>query len=335
MYLDDFLLIGSPGTDEGLRALTATLNTLNYLGVPVAEHKTEGPCCALGHPDRYNNIRAQTCSGKTRWMTKKVCTRRERESLLGHLAHAAIVVRPERTFLRHLFSWLGMARSANHFNSLNTVVKADLAWWRCFCASWSGCSFFPLPTPSAHVFSDASGSYSCGAVAEPLGWLGWFYFQWPESWVAVDIAAKELVPIVFAAALWGERWRSRNVCFHSDNMAVVAILTSRTAGTPLLMHLLRYFSFYSAYYCFNYTCVHIPWVMNVAADALSRNNLPLFFSLVPQVPQFTIPAILVEFLVTSRPDWGSNAWTQLFTNSLDSEFRRIHTRHTPQERRGT
>ena len=46
-YLDDFLLIGSPGTDEGLRALTVTLNTLNHLGVPVAEHKTEGPCCAL------------------------------------------------------------------------------------------------------------------------------------------------------------------------------------------------------------------------------------------------------------------------------------------------
>ena len=143
-----------------------------------------------------------------------------------------------------------MARSANHFIRLNTVAKADLAWWRCFLASWNGCSFFPLPTPSTHVFSDTSGSYSCCAVAEPLGW---FYFQWPESWMAVDIAAKELVPIVFAATLWGECWRSQHVCFHSDNMAVVAILTSRTAGTPLLMHLLRCFSFY---YCFNYTCVH-------------------------------------------------------------------------------
>ena len=84
------------------------------------------------------------------------------------------------------------------------------------------------------------------------------------------LTSKELVPIVFAAALWGESWRSQHVCFHSDNMAVVAILT---AGTPLLMHLLRCFSFYSAYYCFHYTCVHIPGVMNVAADAL-----PLFFS---------------------------------------------------------
>lgn len=104
-----------------------------------------------------------------------------------------------------------------------------------------------------------------------------------------------------AAALWGGRWRSQHVCFHSDNMAVVAIMASRTAGTPLLMHLLRCFSFYCAYHGFHYTCVHIPGVLNVAADTLSRNNLPLFFSLVPQVLQFTIPTVLVELLVTSQP----------------------------------
>ena len=43
------------------------------------------------------------------------------------------------------------------------------------------------------------------------------------------IAAKELVPVVIAAVLWGPHWAGRHVWFHSDNEAVVTII-----GQPLL-----------------------------------------------------------------------------------------------------
>ena len=51
-YLDDFLLLGPPGTSTCARALQCTLDTCQQLGVPVATHKTEGPSYP-GHPDRH------------------------------------------------------------------------------------------------------------------------------------------------------------------------------------------------------------------------------------------------------------------------------------------
>ena len=47
-----------------------------------------------------------------------------------------------------------------------------------------------------------------------------------------DISVKQLVPVVVAAALWGGLWRGKHICFHSDNMAVVSILSTKTAKYP-------------------------------------------------------------------------------------------------------
>lgn len=70
-------------------------------------------------------------------------------------------------------------------------------------------------------------------------------------------------------------WSGKHIQFHSDNMAVVAILKKRTAKTPMLMHLLRRFSLYCAHFGTHFSAEHIPGVANTAADALSRDNLPL------------------------------------------------------------
>ena len=112
--------------------------------------------------------------------------------------------------------------------------------------------------------------------------LGYVQLQWPEQWEEMDISVKELIPVVLVAALWGRFWQGQHICFHSDNMAVASILHTRTAKSPQLMHQLRCFAFYCAYYHFHTSCVHVPGAMNMAADALSRNNLTLFLSLAPR-----------------------------------------------------
>ena len=47
-YLDDFLFVGSPNTDEAAQAKEIALRVLlEHLGVPVAAHKTEGPASLI------------------------------------------------------------------------------------------------------------------------------------------------------------------------------------------------------------------------------------------------------------------------------------------------
>ena len=139
---------------------------------------------------------------------------------------------------------------------------------------------------------------------------GWFKVQWPASWSDVAIAQKELVPVVMAAAVWGHQWQGCHVCFHSDNMAVVSVLVKRAAkDEPPAPHPV----FYAAYYKFHFSAEHVPAVLNVATDALSRNKVTLFSHLVSQVPQVSIPVPVLDLL---PPDWSSAHCTTLFRHSL-------------------
>ena len=209
------------------------------------------------------------------------CTKKDLESLIGHLSHAATVVRPGRTFLRLLFTLLTTVNAPHHFIHLNASARADLQWWKCFLQDWNGTSLLPLPSPSVHVYSDASGSWGCGALVQGMGW---FQLQWPPEWSTIDISVKELVPVVLSAALWGHTWRGLHVRFHSDNMAVVDILRRCSGRDPSVLHLMRCFFFYLAHFNFQHSAEHVPGVLNTSADAISRNNLPQFCPLFSHRP---------------------------------------------------
>ena len=320
-YLDDFLLFGAPGSLEIEHAIAVASRVFSSAGIPVATHKTEGPATAVTFlgilvdtvkfqlrlpPEKIDRLRALVQS----WHRKQSCTRKELESFVGHLAHAATVIRPGRIFLRQLFSLMSRVSKPHHFIRLNASVRADLQWWSHFLQLWNGSSFFPHPMPSTHVYSDASGLYGCGAFE------CWFKVQWPSQWTDVAIAQKELVPVVIAAAVWGCQWRGSHVCFHSDNVAVVSVVNKRSAKDEVLNHLLRTLFFYGAFYQFHFSAEHVPGVLNTAADALSRNNVTIFSRLFPQVPQTHIPEPVADLLLRAFPDWGSVHWTSLFKLSL-------------------
>ena len=249
------------------------------------------------------------------WARKKTCVRKELESFIGHLSHAATIVRQGRTFLRELFVLLQVARSPHHHHvRLNAVAKADIQWWTCFLYEWNGRSFLPRSAPSVHVYSDASGSFDCGAFQVGGSWC---QLQWPESWHGGSIATLELIPIVIAVALWGPQWHGQVVSFHSDNVAAVCNVNRMFSSNSSLLHLLQCLSFFAAYFGFHFKAEHVPGVKNSVADALSRNNVHLFLSLVPQaLARSVIPLQLQELLVGRIPDWGSSDWTILFRSCL-------------------
>ena len=327
-YLDDFLVLGAPYTHEAPAASDLAASTFHELGVPVASHKTEGPSTCI----TFLGILVDTVAFQLRlpreklhrlqemaihWQKKKACTQKELESLLGHLSHAAMVIHPGRIFLRSLFALLPQAPRPHHFVRLNRIARANLLWWTFFLHQWNGVSLLPPKTPTIHIFSDASGSFGCGAFNIQSGL---FQVMWPPSWSSVEISVKELVPVVLAAAVWGSTWSGHHVLFHVENMAVVAVLQKKASKDSLLTHLIRCLSFYAAYHRFEFSATHIPGRENVAADALSRNNLHLFSILFPQVLYQPIPPTLQEVIIQRSPDWSSNEWTTSFTNSLTVVF---------------
>ena len=324
-YLDDYLFFLPPGFQSAQSALSHIMAILDRLGVPISTQKIEGPAevvtflgividtirCELRLPaTKLDHIRDQV----HRWLGRRSGRYAEFESLLGHLSHATTVIRQGRIFLQHLFVTLASTRSRCHYVHLDVVAKADLLWWYYFLQEWNGSMFFPQPTVSEiHVYTDASGTFGCGGVLWPSQW---FSLQWPASWLETNIAVKELVPVVIAAALWGRLWYRCRICFHVDNMSVVLILRKQAAASDVAHHILRCLYFYAVLFQFDYTAEHIPGKENVEADALSRNNIPLFSSLLPHATQVHIPSPLQELLITHRPDWGSIDWIRLFCNTL-------------------
>ena len=147
----------------------------------------------------------------------------------------------------------------------------------------------------------------------------WFQLRWSQSWAEMDITTKELLPIVLAVAVWGRLLNHLHICFHSDNLAVVAIIRKRSARNHIAHHLLRCFYFYAAFYHFQYSIKHVPSVLNTATDTLSCNNLTLFSSLIPQASQTVVDTSLEELLITQRPDWDSSQYIWLFKGIIPGQ----------------
>ena len=112
--------------------------------------------------------------------------------------------------------------------------------------------------------SDASGTWGCGAFWESK----WFQLAWEGTrcGVGVNIATKELIPIVMAVAMWGKFWNGQVVNCRCDNMAVVAVINSRTSRDPDLMHQLRCLAFFEAKFSFSVIASHIAGAKNSLAD---------------------------------------------------------------------
>ena len=136
------------------------------------------------------------------------------------------------------------------------------------------------------VTSDASGSWGCGAFSSANQW---YQLPLPVEWANVHITVKELLPVVISCALWGHRWAGESVLAYTDNAAVVAIVNSGRSKDKLAMHLMRCLFFLMARGEYTLKATHIEGKSNVAADALSRNRLPLFRLQVPTAEEHPTP----------------------------------------------
>ena len=328
-YLDDFLILGRPESDQCRAALQSSLHLCEALGVPIAEQKIEGPATELS----FLGIQIDSVAGTLRlppeklrrlqvlvksWQGKKSCKKRDLLSLIGQLQHACRVVKAGRTFLWRMIRLSTVPKELHHWVRLNRAFLSDLQWWDFFLEDWNGvmlCSGVSVQPPTGTITSDASGHWGCGAFNNKGQW---FQLRWPAVWSDVHITVKELLPIVVACAVWGRQWRGKAVRCRCDNAAVVAIMKSGTSKHPLAMHLVRCLFFFTAGHQLTLRPEHLPGRENVAADHLSRDALSSFMQLTPGAEPHptTLPDDLVAALVTHRPDWTSSSWKAVLRSSL-------------------
>ena len=237
--------------------------------------------------------------------------------------------------MRELIRTMSIPKASHHLTRLNTQCRANLAWWSTFLTSWNGVSLFPGLPLGETVTADASGSWGGGAFrTHPLQW---FQCEWPTHWRSVNIAVKEMVPFVIAAAMWGHSWRGQRIRFRSGNMVVVQTLGRHSPKDPQLAHLLRCLFFFEAHFGFDHEAAHVPGVENTGADTLSRNRVDIFLSLYPQAAsqQASTPPTPLTHLFNTGLSWTSPSWRTAFRATLSEVSHQHPPVHMPVPRGGS
>ena len=280
-YLDDFLSAETWSlAEESFLGLGAVLL---QAGAEEAAEKASPPACqmiALGimfdtvnltltiTPDRLQEI-AQILED---WGERRSASRHDLQVLLGKLQFAACCVRPGRIFVSRLLNFLRQTPESGQVD-IPQEAQLDIKWWQLFMPSYNGVSMMPWDgwcKPDSVVASDACLT-GCGGCANGE----YFACQFPEciASLSLDINALELLSIVVAAKLWGDRWKGKRILLYCDNTTSVNVLNSGAARNVFLQTCLREICLLAAQYEFEIRAQHIAGVRNRQADLCSRMHL--------------------------------------------------------------
>ena len=170
-YLDDFFTCGKANTSEFARNMEIICKVFASLGVPLVPKKLIGPITCLVYlgieiDSVYQVIQLpqekllKLMRILTFWHQRKKCTKHELLSLIGKLSFAVKVVRPGRSFLRHLIDLSTSVTELHHHVSLNVAARVDIAWWLDFLPAWNNKSISPdcewASSSDLSSFTDAS-----------------------------------------------------------------------------------------------------------------------------------------------------------------------------------
>ena len=213
----------------------------NNLGVPVSEEKTVGPSQSLVFLGvGLNTVKATLFlndSKKEKYTTvienfveKNRASRKQWQSLVGTLAFVSQIVQPGRAFMTRISKKL---KGRTRMIKIPLHIKRDLLAWKNFIQNDMTKPFKMLDSeiaPSVHWYTDASGSLGFGAVFGHK----WLYGEWEDTWwKEQNIMLLELYPIWLAIKVWGPEITNSCLLVHTDNQALVAVISKCT--TKMLM----------------------------------------------------------------------------------------------------
>lgn len=307
-YIDDFLFVVEADQPAAVAHLERTLSLCTRIGVPLAGDKTEGPTTALSFLGIELDTVAMTAALSAArleelqlllrdWGQRKSATVKELQSLTGVLNFACSVVRPGRAFLRRIIDHStelcaaeraargGSAAGRGYRQIARPIpleVQADIEWWRRFAPGFNGVGLLYekewIDSDRIELFTDACQTGFGGSWGRRFIYGPWDRTVLEEAGRAQTLSMPflELYAVVLAAAAWGRAWAGRKIMFRTDCMPALHAINSRTSRSPPMAALMRELTMIAARSGFEFRARHIAGKLNVAADALSRDDMQAF-----------------------------------------------------------
>ena len=272
-YVDDYVGFGVPS--DARRSFDLLYDLLQKLGLTVSQKKLVAPATSV----ICLGVEINTISGtiaipadKLRqisdtvkdWTHRKTCSRRQLQSLLGHLLYIHKCVKPARYFLNRMLQTL-RSNYGHTTIKLDPEFHRDLRWFERFLPLYNGVSLYDHKKcdHQVHLIACLQG---LGGVWQNLV----YHLPITYGYKGLNIAHLEMVNILVALKVFCRHWAGKHVMVHCDNQAVVCVLQSGKARDPFLGACARNVWLWAATFDIDFTYVHVMGKYNRAADLLSR-----------------------------------------------------------------
>lgn len=286
-YIDDFLAMTAPhrsGHDlcRFLDMKRRILSLASDLGVEVDKFDEGTRLVFLGvlidtkllrfevPPDRLRS----TISELKGWSSRKGCTKRELQSVIGSLQYLTRIFPWGRAFLHRMIRLISNNRPPHAPVRLSLGLRLDIQWWLDVLPSWPGISLF-YESSWAHLVSfevDAS------ILGHGCFWFPkWYSAPWSTTELVdafvdtrVSMPYLELRAIAYACATFGHLWSRKKILCKSDCKSAVDVLNSKYSRIPRMQMLVRIIGVCCLSHNFDIRATHISGLLNINADPLSR-----------------------------------------------------------------
>ena len=145
---------------------------------------------------------------------------------------------------------------------------------------------------SVLTFADDASNAGMGAV-----YLNnWWSAPFNSAHLKQPIAWRELFAILVACRTWGHAWTTKRVLIECDNSTIVHSMNNGTSKNPNIMSLIRDIFFLGSFYSFDVRLKHLPGLLNIGPDLLSRLRISEFHATFPHADKAPTP-VPASFLV--------------------------------------
>ena len=207
------------------------------------------------------------------WKDKERVTKNELQKLIGVLSFCSFGVAWGRTFLRHLIGLMGPLRRQTSVVKLDNYAKQDIDWWIRFSSQFNGTSLLISPTPTQlqdlglTCYTDASGNSCAGVWGDK-----WFHYDFSvvDKEKLPSIGHRELHAIICFCKTFERALSGKTILVYCDNESAVAAINNHRSRNDIMNSLIRELFYVAGMSSFQVLAKHLPGVLNIVADALSR-----------------------------------------------------------------